>query len=118
MSTTEIAEFVLETDYRNIPKEAVNLAKRAILDYLGVAIAGSREPVAMILSQHVKQLGAVAEAGVIGGRFRTSAELAAWTNGTIGHALDYDDTDSVAAGYNMHPSVPILPAVLALGEKR
>lgn len=117
MSTTEIAEFVLETDYRNIPKEAVNLAKRAILDYLGVAIAGSREPVAMILSQHVKQLGAVAEAGVIGGRFRTSAELAAWTNGTIGHALDYDDTDSVAAGYNMHPSVPILPAVLALGEK-
>jgi 2-methylcitrate dehydratase PrpD len=117
MGSKELANFATDTDFRNIPEEAITLARRAILDYLGVAIAGSNETAATILCNYVKQISSVSEAGVIGKGFRTSAELAAWTNGTIGHALDYDDTDSIAAGYNMHPSVPIFPAVLALGEK-
>lgn len=117
MGTERIAKFTAETNYRDIPQSAINVAKKAVLDYLGVAIAGASEPAVKILSEQVKHMGAVGEAGVIGGQFRTTADLAAWLNGTISHALDYDDTFSNAAGYNMHPSVPIWPAVFALGEK-
>lgn len=117
MSTERLAKFTTETKYRNIPRKAVDVAKKAVLDYLGVAIAGSQEPAVTILSQQVRQMGAVGEAGVILGGFKTTADLAAWVNGTISHSLDYDDTFSTAAGYNMHPSVPIWPAVFALGEK-
>jgi 2-methylcitrate dehydratase PrpD len=84
---------------------------------VGVALGGASEPSASLLSDYVKQTEARREASVIGKRFRTSTELAAWVNGTSGHALDFDDTDSIAAGYNMHHSVSILPALLALGEK-
>ena len=116
-TTEKIAKFVVETDYNDIPKEGIKVAKKAILDCLGVAIAGSKEPGPKILVEQVKQTGAVGEATVICGGFRTSADLAAWVNGTASHALDYDDTFPSSAGWNFHPTVPILPAVLALGEK-
>ena len=117
MPTTELAQFVTEVDVKRIPREAITLAKLAVLDYVGVALGGSNEPSVSILSDYVKQTAARTEAGVIGREFRTSAELAAWVNGTSGHALDFDDTDSVVAGYNMHHSVSILPAIFALGER-
>ena len=116
-TTPKIASFIAETGYSHIPNEVVRIAKNAVLDCLGVTIAGSKEPVAAIMAEHVKEMKAVEEAGVIGGGFRTSVDLSAWVNGTASHALDYDDTFASAAGFNFHPTVPILAAVLALGEK-
>lgn len=116
-STKKVATFIAETQYTHIPNEVVNIAKEAILDCLGVTIAGSNESLIRIMAEHVKRMKAVEEAGVIGGGFRTSADLSAWINGTASHALDYDDTFPTMAGYNFHPTVPILAAVLALGEK-
>jgi len=113
----KIAKFIAGTSYGGIPDGARKVAKNAILDWVGVTIAGSHQPVAQITKAYARQLSAIAEAGVIGGGFRTSAELAAWVNGTASHALDYDDTFPDVAGYNFHPTVPTLPAVLALGEK-
>ncbi len=116
MTTKKIAEFCAETRYSDIPQEAVLAAKRGILDFLGVSSAGSREPAAKKIAKYAKHIGAVREASVFGAKFQTSADLAAWVNGTTSHALDYDDTFSNVVRYNIHPSVPILPAVLALGE--
>jgi len=112
-----IARFIAKTNYSNIPETARQVAKNAMLDWVGVTIAGSREPVAKITTSYAKRLSAIGEAGIIGGALRTSAELAAWVNGAAGHALDYDDTFPNSVGYNFHPTVPILPAVLALGER-
>ena len=117
VETEKLAKFIAETDFEYIPKEAVHVAKKAILDWVGVTIAGANEPVARILAEQVKRMGAIGEAGVICRAFRTSTDLAAWVNGTASHALDYDDTFPNAAGYNFHPTVPILSAVLALAEK-
>ncbi|KFN38144.1 hypothetical protein KN63_05670, partial [Smithella sp. F21] len=50
---------------------------------------------------------------VIGRNFKTSVYNAAMANGTLGHALDYDDMSASLIG---HPSTVVLPAVLALGE--
>lgn len=117
MNKIDLAQLILGIDYKNIPHAAVNLTKKAIMDYIGVGIAGSFEPAVKILKDYVQGVNARGNAGIIGGKLKTCPELAAWVNGTASHALDYDDTDSIAAGYNMHPSVPILPAVFAIGEE-
>ena len=116
-ATEKVARFIAETNYGNIPGEAVHIAKRAILDWVGVTLAGFNEPAAKIVSEQVKRIKAVGESGVICKAFQTSADLAAWVNGTASHALDYDDTFANEAGFNFHPTVTLLSAVLALGEK-
>lgn len=113
----KLVNFIAETGYNNIPEEARQAAKNAIVDWVGVAIAGSGEPAAQIAAAYAKRGKVIDEAGVIGGAFRTSAELAAWVNGTAGHASDFDDTFPNSTGYNFHPTAPVLPAVLALGQR-
>ncbi|MBI2848061.1 MAG: MmgE/PrpD family protein [Chloroflexi bacterium] len=117
MTTRKIAEFCSVMRYDDLPEAAVSAAKRGILDYLGVTLAGSREPEGRLLAQYAKRVGTVKEASVFGLDFATSAEYAAWINGTMSHVLEYDDTFANTVGYNIHPSVSVLPAVLALGEK-
>ena len=115
MSETErLARFIIETNYDALPGAAIVAAKRAILDCLGVMIAGSQEPAGQIISSFVKKLGGTPNSGVVASGFHTSAPSAALANGTMGHALDYDDVGSDSSG---HPSVAILPAILALGEE-
>jgi len=114
MGTTEqIARFITETSYTSIPAEAVSAAKDAILDGLGVTLAGSTEPAGRIIVQYVRELGGAPHAGVIGNDFKCPAPQAALANGTMAHALDYDDVIWLMSG---HPTVPVLPVVLALGE--
>ena len=63
----KIADFIVNIKYRHVPQKAIDIAKSAICDYLGVAIAGSNEPVAKTLTEHVKEARAISEAGVIAG---------------------------------------------------
>lgn len=117
MVSQMISRFIAETTYRKIPEEVAVIAKRAILDCIGVAVAGSREPSAKILIEYAKELNGGNEATVVCQPFKASCELASLLNGTMAHALDFDDTFANSVRYNVHPSVCILPAVLALGEK-
>jgi 2-methylcitrate dehydratase PrpD len=110
----KIAEFVVKTNFSALPSSAVSVAKRAIFDTLGVALAGSVEPPCKIITGFVKKMGCKPTCGVIAGKMRTSAPNAALANGIMAHVLDYDDT---GAGTQGHPSVPIFPAVMALGEE-
>jgi len=112
----KIASFAVHIDSRAIPSKAFHIAKNAILDCVGVTIAGAREPGAQILTRHIKAMEAKGDAGIIGAAFKTAADLAAWANGCAAHALDYDDTFPNSSGYNFHPTAPILPAILALAE--
>ena len=115
MGTTErIADFIVAIGFDQIPREAVDLAKGVILDCLGVTLAGSQDPSGRIVTECVKELGGNPEAAVIGGGFKTSAPQAALANGTMAHALDYDD---IAISWVGHPTAVLLPAVLALGER-
>lgn len=112
-ATEEIARFIVKKGFKDIPPEAVKMAKRGILDSLGVALAGSTSPQGKIIIQHVKENGGTPESTVLAGGFRTSAPNAALANGTLTHALDFDDT-WLPLG---HPTCTIFPVVLALGEK-
>ncbi len=116
MFTEEIAKFIGEISYERLSTAAIGASKMAILDCLGVALAGCEEISGKIISEHVKDSGKP-EAGVIGGSFKTSVDQAAWVNGTKAHALDYDDYFVPDHLVPYHPTVAILPAVLAVGEK-
>ncbi len=115
MNVTErLASFVAGADAEDIPPEARLQARRAILDTLGVTLAGCGEEASGLVAAWVREQGGPEEASVLGHGFRATATEAALANGTSGHALDYDDVNMSMRG---HPSIPLLPAALALGEK-
>ena len=112
-ATSTIAEFVAKSRWENCPAEAVEAARRAILDCLGVMLAGSIEPAARIVTGIARAEGGAPLATVVGASLRTGAVWAALANGTAAHALDFDDTNFAMMG---HPSAPVLSAALAAGE--
>ena len=79
---------------------------------MGAALAGVSEPVSQTITGYVTKLGGPAQASVFGAGVKVAVADAALANGSIAHALDYDDC-GVKIG---HPSVLVLPAVLSLGE--
>ncbi len=91
-----------------------HMAISAIVDTVGVTLAGAAEPVIGILKRTLVGDGSAPEALVFGHAARTSTLNAALINGTAAHAVDYDDMASAMGG---HPSVPIVPVVMALGER-
>jgi len=119
MITDTVAKFIVEADYNQIPEVGVSTAKKAILDCIGATIAGSVTPEVNIIEEYLKEIGGVPEVTAIGRNLRTSAPQAALINGVAGHVLDYDDCaeHGPIASWLGHPSVALLPAILALGEK-
>jgi 2-methylcitrate dehydratase PrpD len=110
--TEKIARFIVETGYEDIPRDAVEKAKRTTLDCMGAALAGVAEPVSQTITGYVTKFGGPSQASLFGAGLKVSVQDAALANGVIAHALDYDDC-GVKIG---HPSVLVLPAVLSLGE--
>jgi 2-methylcitrate dehydratase PrpD len=113
--TQALAEQACAVTYDALPKPVRELARQCVLDYFGVALAGADDPLAHILLDELAEAGGAAQAGVIGHQARLPALSAALVNGAIGHALDYDDVNLAMPG---HPSVAILPGLLALAEAR
>jgi 2-methylcitrate dehydratase PrpD len=112
-ATALLAEFVTKSRPEDCPEAAVEAARRAILDCLGVMLAGSTEPAARILQHVARAEGGSPLCSVVGTMERTGAVWAALCNGTAAHALDFDDTNFALMG---HPSAPVLAAALAAGE--
>ncbi|HSF94962.1 MAG TPA: MmgE/PrpD family protein [Thermohalobaculum sp.] len=106
--TREIAEWVASGTPP--PPVALTWARHAILDWLGVTIAGAREPLAAMLRE---ELAGGGPCTLLGCGARANAHHAALINGAAGHALDYDDVSREMYG---HPTAPVAPALLALAE--
>lgn len=113
--THSLAERLTATPFAQLPPEAVDVARHVLLDALAVAVAGIGEPSGLgrITIDYTQSLGGKAEASVIGGHFRTAAPNAAYANGTLCHALDYDNT----WWPRNHPASPAIPAILAVAER-
>lgn len=110
--TERIAQFVTETTLAKVPSAAVHTAKIALLDSLGVALAGSQDEAGSLAARIALEEGAREAASVLGHGFRTSAQQAAFANGVATHALDYDH--GLASGGQ--PTAPIIAAALAMAE--
>ncbi len=111
--TRSLAASVWGLRYDEIPAPALEVARHALLDFIGCALAGAREPLVEILIDAVARPERATAASLIGRSERATPMTAALINGAAGHALDFDDTHTTMTG---HPSVPVLPALLALAE--
>ncbi len=112
--TKKIAEYVVNTGLEDFPPDAILAAKAAIIDCLGCALAGSKEPLADVLAEYLTGLGGNPTSTVIGRGFKTSAPEAGLINGAMSHALDYDDITFIT---KTHPSAVLIPAALPVAEE-
>lgn len=114
--TQRLAEFVVTTQYEDLPLGVVRAAKMAILDTLGCGIAGyvlSEDEVAPVLKL-IEEIGGKEECTLLVSGKKTSWFNAVLGNGTLMHSIDYDDT---RPGPLTHTSAVVVPAALALSEK-
>lgn len=111
-STPErIAAFIAELSVTDIPDEALRLAERCFVDTIGVTLAGSVEGAGEIAATSSVSMGSgEGPAKILGHEAHASIADAAFVNGTAGHGLDFDD---VSPGMSGHPSVTMVPAILA-----
>lgn len=112
--TERLVEKVLAIRYDALPAQAIEVSKQIVLDGLAVMHAGSAEPlgVGRISTAYVREMGGLPQASVIAGGFKTAMIHAAYANGCMAHALDFDNTHYPPN----HPTSPTLPAILALAE--
>ncbi|MBZ5603132.1 MAG: MmgE/PrpD family protein [Acidobacteriia bacterium] len=111
--TRKLAEALANVRYSDLPAEVVDEAKRAVLDWLGSAMAGSLEPPARMTQRVVAGFGASEEATIFGAG-RGSAAAAALANGVASHILEFDD---VHKGSTLHAAAPVIPAAFAVAER-
>jgi 2-methylcitrate dehydratase PrpD len=118
----QVAEFIVNTTYTDLPAEVLELGRKSILDGLGLALAGSVAETGRISRAYLNSLGLMrGEATVIGSAMRAPVRFAAFANGIGIHADDYDDTQLAVAkdrvyGLLTHPTAPVLPVALAVAE--
>jgi 2-methylcitrate dehydratase PrpD len=109
----ELAQRITALRYEDLPPEAVYWSKVAVLDTVGVALAGAVEAAPRILEE-VLDLGAGSGPSLVWGTSRRATCLdAALVNATAAHALDFDNTSNTMAG---HMSATMIPALVAAGE--
>ncbi len=111
--TLKLAQNSMSFTHDALPYEAVEVARHCFLDWLGVTLAGASEPLTRILLEEAANAGGNPQATIIGDGRKLSMQQAALINGSAGHALDYDDVHLLMPG---HPTVPVVPALLALAE--
>ncbi len=125
--TNYVAEFIVNSRYSGIPGEVIELARKSVLDGLGLALCGSVAGSGEIVRTYLKSSGLVSSgphaATVIGSPLKAPARFAAFANAIGIHADDYDDSQLAVAedrvyGLLTHPTAPVLPAVLAAAETR
>src|SRR3974390_1623451 len=90
--TRELVEFLYGIDAGNLPAPVLDRARYFLVDYLSVAIRGSREESARCVQRMIERTGAPGQATVIGTSISTLPALAALANGTASHGIEQDDT--------------------------
>jgi 2-methylcitrate dehydratase PrpD len=111
--TQQLAEFASRQLRSELDPKVSAATRRSIIDTLGVSIAAANEPAVEVVASTVFGRGGVPEASVFGFSERLPAASAALVNGTMAHALDFDDTHLPSV---LHPSASVVPAVLAVAE--
>lgn len=107
----QIADWSHSFDLSDAPAEVVGVARRAILDTVGVMVAGGAHGSVQRIAVGWPDPGGPCSTV---GRMPASAEMAALINGMAAHVWDFDDTSYAGI---MHGSAVVLPVVLALAQE-
>jgi len=109
-----LAEFCAALTWDRLAPEVQTRTRELLLDLLGVALAGARQPSSAPTLQVAMQLGGAGSASLFGGGGATGAAWAALANGTAAHAVELDD---VTTESSLHPGVAVIPPAFALAEE-
>ncbi|MBI2861697.1 MAG: MmgE/PrpD family protein [Chloroflexi bacterium] len=112
--TKELARFACDLTYDALPSEVREKVKHCVLDQMGCQIAFATLPWSKSIYRAIRPLGGAPESTVAYYGYRTSADNAAFLNGSFGHGYEFDDTYFKRG---THPGVVIIPAALAMGER-
>jgi len=112
--TRTLARFLATARPEDVPPVIRHEAKRALLNWLGCAIGSARHETIECAVAALQPFFGPPQAAILGRSERADILNAALVNGTSSHVLDFDDTHARA----IHPSAPVLPALLAFAEWR
>jgi 2-methylcitrate dehydratase PrpD len=112
--TAELAKKAAQLAWRDLPEDLLERTKQCLLDWFAVTVPGAQEELTDILVREAMEDGAKGPASLVGRREKVLPSTAALINGAASHALDYDDVNFAMGG---HPTVTVVPALLALGEQ-
>jgi len=110
-----LARFACKTALADLPAPVIAAAKANIFDTLACAVAGSSAPAVGEAHELAMEWGGAPQATILAFGDKVPAHHAAWVNGTMAHARDYDDTHDAAV---LHAGVSVVPAALAASELR
>ena len=113
--TPALARFVAETRWEDIPDTVRHEAKRALLNFFAVAIAGCRTAPVELALKSLAEFSGGRQATIVGRSERIDALSAAFLNAAGANVFDYCDTHLPTV---VHPTSPLAPAVLAVAELR
>lgn len=109
----ELAAWALELDVGAIPDDVVEATKYRVLDVIGLALAGLGTEFGDSVRRAALAMGGEGPARVLGGGERLAAPTAAFANGALSQAMEYDDTHNESI---VHMSGPAVAAALALAD--
>ena len=109
----QVARFAVEVRDGRVGEDILADARRRVTDILGISLAASGTEVADIVGSVVDAWGGEGRASAIGRKGSYPAASAALLNGSLAHALDFDDTHLPSV---LHPSAGVVPAALATAE--
>jgi 2-methylcitrate dehydratase PrpD len=108
-----LAEFAVEARDGKLPDDVARDVPGRVRDIVGLALAAHDSEPARIVGGVVRRWAGRDEAAVIGTPLHVPAATAALVNGTLAHALDFDDTHLPSV---LHPSASVVPAALAVAD--
>ncbi len=111
--TTELAKFIVNTNFGSFDEQTVRVGKELVYDGLGAMVRGARENVSQIAIRHIKNVGGVAEVGIMGGGFRSSITNAALVNGINAHSAEQEAVGKFGGSCTF----VTIPAAFAVAEK-
>jgi 2-methylcitrate dehydratase PrpD len=111
--THALADVLAGARYADLPADVLEHSRRAVIDWLGSALAGSIERPARLAQSVASGLGTSNQATMFAAG-RASAAAAAFANGVASHILELDD---IHKGSTVHAAAPIIPAALAVAER-
>jgi len=111
--TKALSSFIVSNRFQDIPPDVIHEAKRALLNFVGCAIGGSREPAVDIAIRALQPFSGERTAGLLARPERFDPLYASVINGISGHVFEYDDTTPM--NY-IHPTPPVASALFAFAS--
>ncbi len=112
-ASQELARWVAGLRYEDLPEDVIEASRLRVLDVIGLAMAGAETTFGRSVRHAAARMGA-GRAHVAGTGERLAASAAAFANGSLSQALEYDDTHNESV---VHMSSPSAAAALALAEE-